>query len=56
MYELGLQADSIAKRKKIDDLKLSEEEWERIKLFTSLLTVSLLCFIVLILMFCAACR
>ena len=40
VYELGLQADTMAKRQKIDDLKLTEEEWKRVKLFSSLLAVS----------------
>ncbi|KAF9235592.1 hypothetical protein BU15DRAFT_77821 [Melanogaster broomeanus] len=41
--EIGLvaekkkKADSIVKRKKIDELKLTEEEWGWVKLFTSLL-------------------
>ncbi|KIK78221.1 hypothetical protein PAXRUDRAFT_164595, partial [Paxillus rubicundulus Ve08.2h10] len=37
VYELGLQADSIVKRQKIDELKLTEEEWGQVKLFTGLL-------------------
>ncbi|KIK78968.1 hypothetical protein PAXRUDRAFT_162596, partial [Paxillus rubicundulus Ve08.2h10] len=40
VYELGLQADTLAKQKKIDELMLTEEEWKRVKLFANLLAVS----------------
>ncbi|KAF8836555.1 hypothetical protein BDN67DRAFT_1014615 [Paxillus ammoniavirescens] len=38
--ELGLQADMMAKCKKINELMLTEEEWKRVKLFASLLAHS----------------
>ncbi|KIK92652.1 hypothetical protein PAXRUDRAFT_792053 [Paxillus rubicundulus Ve08.2h10] len=37
VYELGLQADMMAKQKKIDELMLTGEEWKRVQLFASLL-------------------
>ena len=40
VYELGLKADTLAKCKKIDQLKLTENEWQRIELFAKLLAVS----------------
>jgi hypothetical protein len=39
IYELGLRESNLSKRAKIDDLKLSSDEWNRVKLFTSLLAV-----------------
>lgn len=45
MYELGLKEDSdIEKRKKIDALKLSDAEWDRVKDFCNLLAVGVLSF------------
>ncbi|KIL57452.1 hypothetical protein M378DRAFT_58137, partial [Amanita muscaria Koide BX008] len=40
VYELGLRADSIDTRKKIDALALTEAEWGCVKTFCSLLPVS----------------
>ncbi|KAG1875394.1 hypothetical protein DFJ58DRAFT_721226 [Suillus subalutaceus] len=37
VYELGLHEANLTKRAKIDQLKLHEDEWARIALFTSLL-------------------
>lgn len=39
VYELGLRESNLTKRAKIDALKLSNDEWDRVKLFTSLLAV-----------------
>ncbi|KAG2122898.1 uncharacterized protein EDB93DRAFT_1259217 [Suillus bovinus] len=37
VYEVGLCEGNLAKRKKIDKLRLSTAEWDCVKLFTSLL-------------------
>lgn len=39
VYEVGLREGNLAKRKKIDELRLSTAEWDCVKLFTSLLAV-----------------
>ena len=39
VYELGVREENLRKRKKIDSLKLSEEEWIRVRLFCNLLSV-----------------
>jgi hypothetical protein len=39
VYELGVRADSIDARKKIDALGLTEPEWMRVGVFCSLLRV-----------------
>ena len=40
MYEIGREEKDLSKRKKIDDLLLSDAEWECIGLFNDLLAVS----------------
>lgn len=40
VYEIGREEKDLSKRKKIDDLLLSDAEWERIGLFNDLLAVS----------------
>ncbi len=40
VYEIGLQEKSVNKRAKIDNLRPTEAEWDRIKLFIDLLGVS----------------
>ena len=42
IYELGAREENLSKRKKIDALRLSPEEWERVRLFCDLLGVSLI--------------
>jgi len=39
IYELGLHESNLSKRAKIDELRLSSDEWDRVTLFTSLLAV-----------------
>ncbi|KAF8233520.1 hypothetical protein L208DRAFT_1266521, partial [Tricholoma matsutake] len=39
VYEIGREEKDLSKRKKIDDLRLSDAEWERIGLFNDLLAV-----------------
>jgi len=39
IYELGLRESNLSKRAKIDELRLSSDEWDRVTLFTSLLVV-----------------
>lgn len=41
VYEIGAQETSLEKRVKLDRLKLTAEEWERLDLFANLLGVSL---------------
>jgi hypothetical protein len=40
VYKLGTKAETPDKCKKIDALRLSDEEWERVSMFCSLLSVS----------------
>lgn len=40
VYELGFKEDNLEKRKKINGLKLSKEEWGRVRMFCDLLGVS----------------
>ncbi|OBZ73926.1 hypothetical protein A0H81_06552 [Grifola frondosa] len=37
VYEIGCEEKNLVKRCKIDDLKLSKQEWDRVKLFLNLL-------------------
>jgi hypothetical protein len=39
VYEIGREEKDLAKRQKIDDLRLSDHEWEQIGLFNNLLAV-----------------
>jgi hypothetical protein len=39
VYEIGREEKDLAKRQKIDDLRLSDHEWEQIGLFNDLLAV-----------------
>ena len=39
VYEIGREEKDLAKRQKIDDLRLSGREWERVRLFNDLLAV-----------------
>ena len=39
VYEIGREEKDLAKRQKIDDLRLSDREWEQIGLFNDLLAV-----------------
>jgi hypothetical protein len=39
VYEIGREEKDLAKRQKIDDLRLSDDEWERVQLFNDLLAV-----------------
>ena len=41
IYELGLKEPNLDKRKKIGELELWNNEWERVKLFLDLLAVSI---------------
>jgi hypothetical protein len=41
VYEMGLEEKNLEKRQKLDQLRLSREEWERLDLFANLLAVSL---------------
>jgi len=43
VYELGAKEENLVKRKKIDALQLSTEEWERVGIFCDLLGVSSAC-------------
>jgi len=38
-FELGLKETNIEKRRKIADLTLSDDEWDRVRLFGNLLGV-----------------
>jgi len=40
VYEIGQEEKDLFKQKKIDDLLLSDAEWEHIGLFNDLLAVS----------------
>jgi hypothetical protein len=40
VYELGLHAKNLDEREKIDSLKLTGEEWQRVKVFLDVLGVS----------------
>ena len=40
IYELGEKEENLVKRKKIDALQLSSEEWEHVRMFCDLLGVS----------------
>jgi hypothetical protein len=42
VYEMGLEEKNLEKRQKLDQLRLSRDEWERLDLFANLLAVSLL--------------
>lgn len=42
VYDLGLKEDNLEKRRKIDALRLNEEEWDRVGLFCDLLGVSVI--------------
>ena len=37
---MGLEEKSLEKRKKLDQLQLSDDEWEQLDLFANLLAVS----------------
>ena len=39
IYEMGLKESNLEKRKKIGELELWDNEWERVKLFLDLLAV-----------------
>jgi hypothetical protein len=39
VYELGVKTEDLAKRQKIDALKLTKDEWRRVRAFRSLLSV-----------------
>ena len=39
VYEIGREEKDLAKRQKIDDLRLSDDEWARVQLFNDLLAV-----------------
>ena len=39
VYEIAREESDLEKRRKIDALKLTEEEWKRVKLFMDLLRV-----------------
>jgi hypothetical protein len=41
VYEIGRDEKDLAKRLKIDSLRLVEEEWTRVRLFNDLLAVRL---------------
>jgi hypothetical protein len=45
VYEIGREEKDLEKRKKIDGLKLTPEEWGRVKSFLDLLAVKLFCII-----------
>ena len=52
VYEIGRVEPDLAKRRKIDSLQLSEEEWKNVKLFLNLLgvsnsAISLACFVIM---------
>jgi hypothetical protein len=40
VYEIGRDEKDLAKREKIDNLRLDDEEWDELKLFNDLLAVS----------------
>jgi hypothetical protein len=42
IYEMGLKEPNLDKRKKIGELELRNNEWERVKLFLDLLAVSII--------------
>jgi hypothetical protein len=39
VYEIGRSETDLSKRARIDELKLSDDEWEHVKLFNNLLGV-----------------
>jgi hypothetical protein len=39
VYEIGREEKDLTKRQKIDDLRLSDDEWARVQLFNDLLAV-----------------
>ena len=41
VYEMGLEEKNLKKRQKLNQLRLSQEEWERLDLFANLLAVRL---------------
>jgi hypothetical protein len=47
VYEMGLQERNLSKRAKIDNLRLSTEEWTRVGQFADLLSVCYYSFILL---------
>ena len=42
VYEMGLEEKNLEKHQKLDQLRLSQDEWEHLDLFANLLAVSLL--------------
>lgn len=40
VYEIGRDEKDLAKREKIDNLRLNKGEWDELKLFNNLLAVS----------------
>jgi hypothetical protein len=57
VYEIGREEKDLEKRKKIDGLKLTPEEWGQVKCFLDLLAVKLFCIISdLLFIWTAACR